>query len=166
MKVLLFCLFLIPILVFGQEYKKIINTNTGEKILIGITSKKVYQDKDFSEWFNNEYTNYKVDTDLLSQYKDKLEGKVIRIVLGTWCSDSRREVPRFIKILDFLDFPEDKLLLINVDTEKKGLSDETEGLNIEFVPTIIVYSSGKEIGRIIETPIETLEKDLVNILKN
>ena len=105
MKVLLFCLFLIPILGFGQEYKKIINTNTGEKILIGITSKKVYQDKDFSEWFNNEYTNYKVDTDLLSHYKDKLEGKVIRIVLGTWCSDSRREVPRFIKILDFLDFP-------------------------------------------------------------
>ena len=90
--------------------------------------------------------------------------KVIKIVLGTWCIDSRREVPRFVKILDFIEFPSDKILFINVDEEKKGLSDEVQGLEINFVPTFIVYENGKEIGRIIETPFMSLEEDLINIV--
>ncbi|MCB9249007.1 MAG: hypothetical protein H6613_10930 [Ignavibacteriales bacterium] len=55
--------------------------------------------------------------------------------------------------------------LINVDRNKEGLENEVNGLDIELVPTIIVYDKGEEIGRIIESPMETLEEDLVEIVK-
>ncbi|MDP4175154.1 MAG: thioredoxin family protein, partial [Bacteroidota bacterium] len=88
----------------------------------------------------------------------------ITIVLGTWCSDSRREIPRFLKILDSLGFDSGKVKLLAVDREKKGLGDEIDSLKIELVPTIIFYKDGKEAGRITEAPEETLETDTNNII--
>jgi len=74
------------------------------------------------------------------------------------------KLPKVLKILDFVDFPDDSLTLVNIDRRKKALTNEVEGLNIELVPTIIVYENDKEIGRIIETPEGTLEEDLVKIV--
>jgi thiol-disulfide isomerase/thioredoxin len=156
-----FIIILFSSVAFSQDYKFI--DDGDETVLVGITSRTVYQDSNFADWFNMEYTNYKVDTKLIQKIGATLEGKLIKIVLGTWCSDSRREVPRFVKILDFIDFPFDKVLFINVDREKKGLDSETTGLNVEFVPTFIFYQDGTELGRIVESPIESLEKDLLNI---
>jgi len=96
---------------------------------------------------------------------DYIEGKIIIIILGTWCSDSRREVPRVVKILDFINFPKDKLFFIAVDRNIKGLYDEIDGLEIKYVPTVIVYEGGKEIGHIIENPTVTLEKDFIEVVK-
>ncbi len=42
-----------------------------------------------------------------------------------------------------------------------GLIDELE---IEMVPTFIIMNGNKEIGRIVESPVNTLEEDLVEIL--
>ena len=50
----------------------------------------------------NKYTNYEIDASVIRNFKSNFENKVILIVLGTWCSDSRREVPRLLKILDFM----------------------------------------------------------------
>ena len=152
-------------LLIGQEYKIIKDGDSNKSILVGITSKKAYQDSSFAWWFNSEYTNYNVDTKLISDYKNNFEDKIIKTILGTWCSDSRQEVPRFVKILDFIGFPEDKHMFLNVDREKKGLVDEIEKLNIEFVPTFIIYENGEEIDRIVETPKESLEADLIKIIK-
>jgi len=86
--------------------------------------------------------------------------------MGTWCSDSRREVPNFYKILDKLNYPDNKITLINVDRKKNGIEIDVSKLNIELVPTFIVYRNNTEIGRIIETPNESLERDLLKILEN
>ncbi|MFZ0452215.1 MAG: thioredoxin family protein, partial [Ignavibacteriaceae bacterium] len=88
----------------------------------------------------------------------------IEIVMGTWCSDSRREVPRFFKILDAVNYPSNKVGIICVDEDKKTQSNELDGLKIELVPTIIFYKDGNELGRIIESPHDTLEKDMIKIL--
>lgn len=45
------------------------------------------------------------------------------------------------------------------------ITDEVDGLNINFVPTFIFYTNEIEVGRIIETPDVTLEIDFENILK-
>lgn len=165
MKINFLILFFISTIIFGQEYKIIKKENSENFMLVGAFQREVLQDSNFAWWFNSEYTNYDVDTESIIMSKNSFEGKIIQIVLGTWCSDTRREVPRLVKILDFVDFPNDNLFFISVDRDKKGLSDEVDGLDIEYVPTIIVYESGKEIGRIIETPEVTLEKDLIAIIE-
>lgn len=150
----------------GQEYQIVKYGKSGNKtMLVGISTREVFQDSSFAWWFNSEYNNYDVDTNVVGNYKELISSKNIKIVLGTWCSDSRREVPRVIKILDFIDFPEKNLTFINVDRKKKGLNNEVENLDIEYVPTIIVYKNDEELGRIIETPEDTLENDLVAIVK-
>jgi len=48
---------------------------------------------------------------------------------------------------------------------KKSPQHEEAGKNIVRVPTIIVDQKGVEIGRIIEFPVSSLEKDLLTILR-
>lgn len=164
MKLISFVILIIPVFIFGQNSKLISDEDSDKVILVGISNLEAYQDNNFSWWFNSEFQNYDVDSNLIFENKNKFEGKIIKIVLGTWCSDSRREVPRLIKILKTIDFPEDKYTFLNVDRDKKGLFNEVEDLDIEFVPTIIVYEYGKEIGRIIEFPEVSLEEDFIKII--
>lgn len=161
MKIIL--LLFLSITIYAQEYKLIEDAKTKKLMLVGISTRDAFQDSNFSNWFNEEYENYEVDTNLVNQHKSEIVDKKIKIILGTWCSDSRREVPRFLKVLDFIGFLDDNLTIINVDRTKNGLSNETAELEIELVPTIIIYEESEEIGRIIETPNETLEKDLIEI---
>ncbi len=48
---------------------------------------------------------------------------------------------------------------------KKSPQHEEAGKNIVRVPTIIIEQKGTELGRIIEFPITSLEKDLLSILR-
>jgi len=138
--------------------------NSGKPMLLGYCNREAFSDSSFSWWYNSEYNMYELDTTALKDVGDKLAGVDIEIVMGTWCSDSRREVPRFYNILDYLHYPADKIKLLMVGRDKKGKSDETEGLNIEKVPTFIFYKDCEELGRIIEVPVESLEKDMDKIL--
>jgi hypothetical protein len=88
--------------------------------------------------------------------------------MGTWCGDSKQEVPRMIKILLAAGMGTSNLSIIAVgngaDMYKKSPQGEEIGLNIKRVPTLIVYEKKKEIGRFIEYPVVSIEKDLLRIL--
>ena len=148
------------------ETNKIIkDTVSGMPMLIGLCTREAFKDTSFSWWWMSEYDLYKVDSTLLDTIKDGLQDVNIKLVMGSWCSDSRREVPRFFKILDSVNYPSDKVEIICVDEDKHAEGNETAGLKIEYVPTIIFYKDGNELGRIVESPEDTLEKDMIKILK-
>ncbi len=101
----------------------------------------------------------------------------ILCVLGTWCGDSRREVPRFWRLLAGARNPRLELAMVAVgradDADARealaGLHvSETDDYRAEYritnVPTFIVSHGGEEIGRIVETPTVSLGADLVAIL--
>lgn len=140
--------------------QQVIDQKSGKAMLVGICDRDAFQDTSFAWWFNSEYENYDIDKEALTNVKMDTEFHSITIVMGTWCSDSRREVPRFYKILDFLKFPSEKVKLILVDRKKEAPDVDISYLKIELVPTMIFYNDGLEIGRIIESPKETLEKDI------
>ncbi len=118
-----------------------------------------------SEWYTLGYDRYQPDSGLINRLKNTDKGDLtIKIVLGTWCPDSRREVPRFLKIIDLMDFPVDKITFIGVDNEKAAPVGEYDKLNIQRVPTFIFYKNNIEAGRIIEVPLTSLEQDMINIL--
>ena len=74
-------------------------------------------------------------------------------------------MPRFYRILDYLGFPEKNLKLICVDRTKDAAGTEVMQLSVDLVPTFIIFIGEEEIGRIVESPVESLEADLAGILE-
>lgn len=117
------------------------------------------------EWGTN-YVRYRVDESFLDALKAKIGDNLkIDVYLGTWCSDSLNNVPKFIKILDLVRNPNVVVNFYNV--KRKASSDVkyyVEDLKVERVPTFIFYRDGKEIGRIVENPKNSLVEDFLEII--
>jgi thiol-disulfide isomerase/thioredoxin len=165
-KIFIFFLLFASISSAQEKNKLSVDEKSGKPMLIGICDRTAFADSNFSWWFNSEMDMYSVDSVTLKDVSDKLKDVKITIVMGTWCSDSKREVPRFFKILDLPGYDQKNLTLICVDRNKNATGNEVEKLEIKLVPTFIFYKNDVEIGRIVETPKESLEKDLVKILLN
>jgi len=152
-------------LILAQEKNKMsVDEKTGKPMLLGVSDRSAFADTSFAWWFNSEYDNYAPDSAAVNEIGDKLKDVKITIVMGTWCSDSRREVPRFLKILDKLNYDQKNLTLICVDRKKAAPSGDVDKLGIVSVPAFILYKGDKEIGRIVESPKESLEKDFAGIV--
>lgn len=162
--ILIFSILLLSISCKEVVNKVTIDEKTGNPMLVGVTDRNAFELPEFSEWYNTEYIGYEPDEFLLGQIMESSDSIDIQIFMGTWCSDSRREVPRFLKIMDLSEFEQEKLQIINVDRKKISPTHEEKHKNIEFAPTFVIIKNGDEIGRIVEFPIITLESDLLNIL--
>ena len=120
---------------------------------------------EFKASYDANYESYKVDSAAALQLSRLMKDKKIKVVLGTWCGDSKFQVPNFLKIADAIKVDEKNVAFIAVDGAKKAENDLLDGLNIERVPTFIITDKkGKEIGRIVESPKKSLELDLIDIL--
>lgn len=163
---LLFCLSTIN----SQTYNHLVVDNNGKEKLLGKIDRDGLTTNSFEEWFNKNHNSYITNEKLINTMKDSLSKYTIKAFLGTWCGDSKREVPRFYKVLDLAKFPENQLEVIAVDrvaeAYKRSPNGEEKGLNIHRVPTFIFYRNEKEVNRIVERPKETLERDIFNIVVN
>lgn len=166
-KVILFLSFLLAgsCLIFSQEMNTLQpDQKSGKEVLIGYCNRDGLMTGDFGEMFRQYYQIYHPKKDVVSRLKKHKDGLSILIVLGTWCSDSKEQVPKFFKVLDKMKFDEENLEMIGVDREKKGGGVDVSGYDIMRVPTFIFIRNGKEIGRIIETPVRSLEVDMLGIV--
>ncbi|MCB0572728.1 MAG: thioredoxin family protein [Phaeodactylibacter sp.] len=140
-----------------------------EIIMVGKINRMGLEQQPYGEWFKDGYASYAVDEAALKGMDKKLGGIKILVFMGTWCSDSQREVPHLYKILDYLGYDMNSFSIVAVndhpDFYKQSPQHEEQGWNIEYVPTIIFLKEGKELGRIVEAPVESLEKDMVDILR-
>ena len=119
----------------------------------------------YSTWYITGYDDYQLKIDAVNKLLEfKKDHITIKIVMGTWCPDSRREVPRFMRVLDTWKFPVESVTFIGVDNEKQSPVGEYVNLDIKLVPTFIIYKNNIEAGRIIENPVSSLEQDMVDIL--
>lgn len=138
---------------------------SGKPMLLGEVNREAFADTSYSWWFESVYDMYEPDSSLIPEIADEIGNTDIKIVMGTWCSDSRREVPRSFKILDEVHYPKDSVKIYTVDRGLHGYKGDVKPFDVERVPEFIFYRDGKEIGRIVESPKETLEKDMLKILK-
>ncbi len=135
-----------------------------QNMMMGKIKENDFLKPPYKTWYEEEYSTYDIDSTILDSID--LRGINIKFLFGSWCSDSRREVPRFIKILKYKNYNFDSLEMIGLDREKQAPIYQENTLNIEFVPTFVIFKNNSEIGRIIESPDNSLEKDLSIILKN
>lgn len=137
-------------------------------ILYGVCTLEQLKAAPYGTWFTPAFDQYTPDTTAVNQLKKEMTGNwSIRIFFGSWCGDSKRELPRFMKLLEAISFPPERVTLIGVGTGdslvKQSPGHEEAGLGVFRVPVFIVYHKGKEINRINEFPVQSLENDLLSI---
>ena len=113
------------------------------------------------------YNNYSPNVDKLKACKEEmLAGVTVKLLMATWCGDSKRNVPAFFKVMDQLNFSEDRIEAWALNLRKQGPNNEQQRFGVTRVPTIIFYRDDVEIGRFVERPKpgETLEDKILDIL--
>jgi thiol-disulfide isomerase/thioredoxin len=92
-------------------------------------------------------------------------GAEVTVFLGTWCGDSRREVPRLWKALSeagsAMPFA---IHYVGVDRAKREPAAAITESAVRYLPTFVVLRDGTEVGRVIETSPNGIEKDLLALL--
>lgn len=89
-------------------------------------------------------------------------GAQIDVYFGTWCGDSRREVPRLWKTIEG-GTPPFTIRYIAMPRDK-ARRKYPEGVSVAQLPTFIVKRAGKEVGRVVETAPDGIEADLLTLL--
>lgn len=143
--------------------------NEGETpFLLGKIDKSGLEGENYSSWFTKNHEEYEPNPELINTIASELKTHSITLFMGTWCGDSKKEVPRLYKVLEACDFPMNQLTVVAVSRKsgmyKQSPQHEEAGLNIHRVPTVIFYKDGKEVNRIVEHPINTFEEDIQNII--
>ncbi len=114
--------------------------------------------------YNHNYVEYIPKSDPVQAIHNCSQPVEVKVIFGDWCKDSKKHIPAFIKTMEFADNKGIQVIYINIDRQKKEPADLIEGLDIHSVPTFIVYSDGKEAGRIVESPKVSIEQDFANLL--
>lgn len=142
--------------------------DSSKPYLVGKINKEGLQSGAYAQWFEKNYNNHKPDPTTTEALQESLSDYTIKAFLGTWCGDSKREVPRLYAVLDAANFPLQRLTTVALDKQAKvyrqSPGGEQEALNVFRVPTIIVFKDGKEVNRIIERPKVSIEDDLLAIV--
>lgn len=146
-----------------SEFIKSIESD-GSGILVGSITREVLF-KENPEWELG-IKFYKPDQVIMDSLKNVTKDLSVDIFLGTWCGDSRREVPHFFKIVDELNIKLfNEIHLWAVDRSiKLPASNLVEEKNIKYVATFIIYDADEELGRVVEQPQNTLESDILKII--
>ena len=108
--------------------------------------------------FTTMYTTYQPNLALIEQILAALPAAHVVVVSEYWCGDSRRLVPRLARVLE---------LLPGWTVEAHPWDSATRGKpwQIRAIPTVIIFSGDKELGRIVESVQNgTVEEDLLSIV--
>jgi thiol-disulfide isomerase/thioredoxin len=118
----------------------------------------------FSEYsiFKTGYDNYVPSDFSVLKYDDVS----VVIFFGTWCHDSKRELPKALKIFNEIGINDENIELIAVGLDKKEPQGRAAKLRLMYTPTLIFFRGSQEIGRIIEKPVISLEKDIALIISS
>ena len=128
------------------------NFSSSNSILIGDLTKEDLFSKDhkfYENYLSFEPYQFKKNIDL--------NGISVKILFGTWCHDSQREIPRFLRLLEDINMKPEMISLIGLDYNKNEPLNRGEILEVRRTPTIIFYKNDIEIGRIEEAPKLALE---------
>jgi len=115
--------------------------------------------------FNKNYEQTKFKDDALAQLRGRLNEFQLVVFMGTWCSDSHTLIPSFVKLLEQINYPFERILLYGVDRKKETKGIEHRLYQIDRVPTIIIIRDNFEVGRITESVEKNIQTSLLQIIE-
>ena len=146
------------------DFNELIEKSEEYDHIIGTLTRQDIEEFPYSIWFEKNYQNYLIDNETTSLISQLINDYEITIFMGTWCEESQKDLPAFFKIIDQTNFDNKKIELIAMSEEKTTPNRYEKGLEIYNIPTFIFKKNGIEINRIVEFPVETLEKDIYKIV--
>jgi thiol-disulfide isomerase/thioredoxin len=108
---------------------------------------------------------YAPDLEVIGKLQAVSEEVQIDLFLGTWCPDCRQHVSAYLKIMEMVRNPLIRTTYTGVPRVKEARQEYIGNRNIERLPTFIIIFRNREVGRIVETPQKSVEKDLWAILE-
>ncbi len=148
----------------SAQKQEVTATKNTSGSLVGIANKESFLQEPYKDWYIFNYDDYDLDEAIIEKIEPLLKNISVKAFMGTWCGDSQEQTPVFYKIMDEADFKYKNLELIAVNRSKKTPDNLQEGYDIFRVPTFIFFKEGKEIGRIVEYPRESIEADILKII--
>ncbi len=116
------------------------------------------------EWVAAEVES-EIDTEAALALANVEPDAKLRVYLGTWCGDSRRELARFWRALDetggMVPFEIEYLAVDRAANRPPELEQE---VGLKYVPTFIVSRGDEEVGRMVEVSPNGIERDLLGLL--
>jgi len=151
----------------AQELNRII---TDEKIqrevLYGACDAQGFLNPVFGEAYITAFEAYHPDESALDalRHHECLATMEVVVVFASWCGDSRREMPHFMKLMQMLEVPDAHIKLFATNRDKTCGIQQVDALGTEFVPTFFIYVDGHLVGSIVEFPLQSLEQDMLDML--
>ncbi|MDB2587598.1 thioredoxin family protein [Flavobacteriaceae bacterium] len=145
--------------------KQVADTIDGGMMLLGPINAQGLNQEPYSLWFEENTKAYTPDMTIVEEIKPLLKSCYIKVFMGTWCEDSQREVPALMKLLNLTEFDQSQIEIIAMTHDKDTPENYEADYEIEFIPTIMIFKDGAELNRIVEYTQETMELDLLKILK-
>ncbi|SHL84126.1 Thiol-disulfide isomerase or thioredoxin [Chitinophaga jiangningensis] len=137
-------------------------SNSNDKVLKGKIDMKTLMNGSDYTWFYKGVNDYQPNDNMLNYIKSNRSNFNVVAVLGTWDQTSRDVVPQLYKVMIMGGSPEEQVTMFGAD--QKMNTDAPTDYKVKKVPTIIVFKDGKEEGRIVGAPKESIEADLSRIL--
>ncbi len=160
-------LIMIPI-VFSQCADDLYQTKTdakGNTVYVGKGNEQVFYDHEDLYWFRSGVDDYKPNTDTIEDLKKWKNDIYFIVFAGTWCDDTKELLPKFYRMATDAGFTRKEVTLYLVDKDKKSADGAAQLLHIDKVPTILVFRSGRMIGRIEETVSKPIEQEVLDLVK-
>ena len=101
--------------------------------LIGFISDKVLFEE-FPSWEENKIT-YQPNITEVEKISSLAVPVEVIVFIGTWCPDSKREVPKFLKIMELANNSLITTQIYGIDEEKADEQGLVEKYDIQYVPT-------------------------------
>lgn len=120
-----------------------------------------------NEFWKIEYDHFVPNRHILASIDDRIKGELnIDVYFAFWCEDSLNHVPAFIRLIELLSTRSlIKVRYFDVGARKaRETPYYVEKEKIEKIPTFIFFREGKEIGRIVENPAQSIGEDILLIV--
>ena len=149
---------------FSQLNRTIRDEGKGIDILYGYCTREALENNG-DGWFKAEYDSYTVKTETFNfELPEKFDS--VQVFMGTWESNSKREVPRFCKIFDLEYFKDIPVTFICLDSKITVDVLNVEDYYVQFLPAIVFYKKGEELCRFLEQPrTESMESDIMDLME-